>query len=272
MLDMLVIGEKINASIKPVADAIVARDKEFIENLARSQSDAGADFIDVNAGTGQGTIEQQIEGMEWLIEIVQEVTDKPVTIDSDVPEMIKAALKKYRGEKVMINSISAEPHRLNMVEALTDKQNVLLVALAMGDAGIPDNVEQRLDACETVMNHITSMGMKEEQILFDPLLLPISVDPEQGLVTLRTIEQIKKRYPAARTVMGLSNVSYGLPSRALINRGFLLMASYAGLDAAIIDPLDAKTMSMIKVADMLNGKDPYCKNYIRSYRKGIITS
>jgi cobalamin-dependent methionine synthase I len=153
---------------------------------------------------------------------------------------------------------------------LSAKPDILLVALAMGDAGIPDNVEQRLDACETIMGHVTRMGMKEEQILFDPLLLPISVDPEQGLVTLRTIEQIKKRYPAAGTVMGLSNVSYGLPSRALINRGFLLMAAYAGLDAAIIDPLDAKLMSMIKVADMLNGKDPYCKNYIRSFRKGAI--
>jgi cobalamin-dependent methionine synthase I len=271
LIDMLVIGEKINASIKPVAEAIVARDKEFIENLARSQADAGADFIDVNAGTGQGTIEQQIEGMEWLIDVVQNATDKPLTIDSDVPEMIKAALKKYSGEKVMINSISAEPDRLNMVESLSTGQNVLLVALAMGDAGIPDNVEQRLDACKTIMDHVTRMGMKEEQILFDPLVLPISVDPEQGLVTLRTIEQIKKQYPAARTVMGLSNVSYGLPSRGLVNRGFLLMASYAGLDAAIIDPLDAKAMSMIKVADMLNGKDPYCKSYIRSYRKGVIT-
>jgi 5-methyltetrahydrofolate--homocysteine methyltransferase len=268
---MLVIGEKINASIKPVTDAIIARDKEFIANLARSQAEAGADFIDVNAGTGKGTTEQQIEGMEWLIEVIQEVTDKPITIDSDEPEMIEAALKKYRGEKVMINSISAEPDRLNLVEKLTAKQNVLLVALAMGDAGIPDNVEQRLDACETIMDHVVKMGMKEEQILFDPLLLPISVDPEQGLVTLRTIEQIKKRYSAAGTVMGLSNVSYGLPSRALVNRGFLLMAAYAGLDAAIIDPLDAKTMSMIKVADMLTGKDPYCKNYIRSYRKGVIT-
>ena len=118
---------------------------------------------------------------------------------------------------------------------------------------------------------LKEVGIKEEQILFDPLVLPVSVDPEQGLVTLRTIERIKEHFPAARTVMGLSNVSYGLPSRALINRGFLLMAAYAGLDAAIIDPLDAKTMSMIKVADMLNGRDPYCKNYIRSYRKGAIT-
>jgi 5-methyltetrahydrofolate corrinoid/iron sulfur protein methyltransferase len=271
LFDMLVIGEKINASMKPVADAIVARDKEFIANLARSQADAGADFVDVNAGTGKGTTEQQIEGMEWLIEVVQDVTDKPITIDSDVPDMIEAALKKYNGEKVMVNSISAEPDRLSIVEKLTAKHNVLLVALAMGDAGIPDNVEQRLNACAVIMDHVTKHGMSAEQIFFDPLVLPISVDPEQGHVTLRTIEEIKKRYPAARTVMGLSNVSYGLPSRALINRAFLLMAAYAGLDAVIIDPLDTKAMSLIKVADMLNGKDPYCKNYIRYYRKGVIT-
>ena len=140
----------------------------------------------------------------------------------------------------------------------------------MGADGIPKDVEGRLDACELIMAHLTRLGMKAEQIFFDPLVLPLSVDPSQGLVTLQTIEQIKSRYPDARTVMGLSNISYGLPNRKLVNRAFLLMAAYAGLDAAITDPLDTKIMSFIKIADMLTGKDSSCRGYLRAYRKGVI--
>ncbi|MFC1971132.1 dihydropteroate synthase, partial [Chloroflexota bacterium] len=135
--------------------------------------------------------------------------------------------------------------------------------------GIPDTVEKRLAACEKIMNYLTELGMAAEQVFFDPLVLPVSVDSNQGLVTLKTIEQIKSRYPEAKTAMGLSNVSYGLPERKLINRSFLLMAAYAGLDAAILDPLDARMMSVIKVADMLTGKDT-SRSYLRAHRKGAI--
>jgi 5-methyltetrahydrofolate--homocysteine methyltransferase len=140
----------------------------------------------------------------------------------------------------------------------------------MGEKGIPDSVEQRLAACELIMTHLTRLGVKAEQVFFDPLVLPIAVDSSQGLVTLKTIEEIKSCYPTARTVMGLSNISYGLPKRKLVNRAFLLMAAYAGLDAVILDPLDARVMSLIKAADMLTGKDSLCKKYIRAHRKGTM--
>jgi len=120
------------------------------------------------------------------------------------------------------------------------------------------------------MEQLTHLGLSEERILFDPLVLPIAVDSTQGLVTLKTIEQIKSRYPNARTVMGLSNISYGLPNRKLVNQAFLVMATYAGLDAVILNPLDAKTMSFIKTANMLTSRDPMCKEYIRAHRKGIL--
>jgi cobalamin-dependent methionine synthase I len=120
------------------------------------------------------------------------------------------------------------------------------------------------------MTKLTSMGMAPEQIYFDPLVLPISVDPKQGTVTLKTIEQIKARYPSAKTAMGLSNVSFGLPSRKLVNRAFLLMAAYAGLDAAILDPRDEKMMSQVRIGDMLTGKDALCKGFTKAYRQGKI--
>ena len=267
---MLVVGENINASNKSVGQAISNKDREFLENLARDEAAAGADFIDVNAGVGQGTWEHPEAAMEWLVEVIQAVTDKPLAIDSDVPSVIEAALRKYSGDKVMINSVNAETERLEAIGPLAAGRQAFLVALPMGTAGIPNSVEERLAACELIMTHLTRLGLKEEQVYFDPLVLPVSVDPTQAAVTLKTIEQIKSRFPSAKTVMGLSNISYGLPQRGMINRAFLVMAASAGLDAAILNPLDAKMMSFVRVADMLTGKDPSCKGYIRAHRKGLL--
>ena len=267
---MLIIGEKINASNKSVGQAINNKDREFLEGLARDQAAAGADFIDVNAGVGQGVWEHPEAAMEWLVELVQAATDKPLAIDSDVPGVIEAALRKYSGDDVMINSVSAEPEKLEAVGLLAVERQASLVALAMGRGRIPDNVEERLAACDEIMTYLTRLGLREDQVFFDPLVLPIAVDSTQGLVTLKTIEQIKSRYPTAKTVMGLSNISYGLPQRGVVNRAFLLMAASAGLDAAILDPLDARMMSFVRVADMLTGKDPSCKGYIRAHRKGML--
>ena len=267
---MIVIGEKINASNRSVGEAISNKDRTFFENLAREQDAAGADFIDVNAGVSSGSWEHSESPMEWLVEVVQSVTDKPLAIDSDNSVIIETALRKYRGDCIMLNSVNAEPDRLESIGALAARHRALLVALVMGGGGIPPTVEERLAASEQIMTHLARLGVQEEQILFDPLVLPISVDPVQGLVTLRTIEQIKSRYPSSKTVVGLSNVSYGLPRRGMVNRAFLLMAASVGLDAAILDPLDARMMSIVKVADMLTGKDPACKGYIRAHRKGIL--
>ncbi|HEY77569.1 MAG TPA: dihydropteroate synthase [Dehalococcoidia bacterium] len=269
---MLVIGEKINATNSAVAEAIARRDDEFIARLASSQDAGGADFIDVNAGSGHGPLQDDATSMAWLVKTVQSATNKPLAIDSDSPRVIEAALGQYRGEQLIINSVTAEPARLEPIGSLAAERHAWLVALAMGAEGIPDTSEKRLAACDTIMAGLLRLGIEPEQVLFDPLVLPIGVDSTQGLVTLKTIEQIKARHPAARTMMGLSNISYGLPNRKLINLAFLQMAAYAGLDAVILDPLDARTMSLVKVADMLNGKDTLCKAYLRAHRKGDIVN
>ncbi|MFC1928742.1 dihydropteroate synthase [Chloroflexota bacterium] len=267
---MLVIGERINASNKSVAEAIARKDEEFLANLARAQAAAGADFIDVNASTGRGSRQDEAATMGWLVETIQAATDKPLAIDSDSPDVIEAALSKYQGEKLVINSVTAEPAKLATIGPLAAQRGAWVVALSMGAEGIPDSVEQRLAACEQIMTYLTGLGMEAKQVFFDPLVLPLSVDPSQGLVTLKTIEQIKHHFPGARTVVGLSNISYGLPKRQLINRAFLLMAAYTGLDAVIIDPLDAKSMSFVRVADMIMGEDSSCRAYLITYRKGAI--
>lgn len=267
---MIVIGEKINASNKSVGQAIADKNIEFLQKLAKAQAEAGADYIDANAGVGQDARDNATAIMEWLIDVVQQATDKPLCIDSDDPKVVEAALGKYNGEKVMINSVNAEPDRLDSIGRLAADRQASLVALVMKEGGIPQTVEERMDAAETIMNHLTRLGVKEEQVYFDPLVLPISVDQSQGLVTLNTIKAIKARFPSAKTTMGLSNISYGLPNRGIINRSFMIMSMAVGLDSAILDPLDAKMMTLAKVGDMLVGQDPGCKKYIKAHRKGLL--
>ena len=267
---MLVIGEKINASNKSVGQAIADKDKGFLAKLAKAQDDAGAHYIDVNAGVGTDARENATAIMEWLVDVVQNATEKPLCIDSDDPTVVAAALAKYSGEAVMINSVNAEPERLDSIGHLAADRQAAVVALVMKEAGIPQTVEERVAASEVIMSHLTRLGVKEEQVYFDPLVLPISVDQNQGLVTLRTLQEIKSRYPAAKTVMGLSNISFGLPNRGMVNRSFMIMAASVGLDAAIMDPLDAKIMSLVRVADMLTGQDHACKGYIKAHRKGLL--
>ena len=266
---MLVIAERINATNRSVGEAIASRDAEFITRLAQEQSAAGAHFIDVNAGAGKGSSAGERETIEWLVEVVQSATDRPLCIDSESPQAIQAAVAKYRGEELMINSVTAEEWRLEPVGSLAAERRAKLVALAMGAEGIPDTVEKRLAACDVIMERLGGMGIKAEQVFFDPLVLPISVDSKQGMVALQTLQKIKLRYPGVNTVMGLSNVSYGLPERKLINRSFLLMAAYAGLDAAILDPLDKRMMSVCRVADLLTAGGA-SRAYLNAHRKGMI--
>jgi cobalamin-dependent methionine synthase I len=269
---MLVIGEKINASSRLVAEAIIARNEGYMKGLAKAQADAGADFIDVNVGTAKQTKQEQVVAMEWAVEAVQTATDRPLTIDSDIPDVIEAGIRKCNKEELMINSVNAESEKLEAIGRLAIGHQVRLVALAMSDEGIPRTAEERLAACEVIMEHLARLGISEEQVYFDPLVLPVSVDSGQALITLKTIERIKSQYPKAKTVMGLSNISYGLPNRKLVNRAFLLMAAHAGLDAVILDPLDARAMSLIKAADVLIEKDPQCRRYIRAHRRGTLAA
>jgi len=267
---MLVIGEKINATSKRVAQAIVERDSPFLQELARKQVDAGAHYLDVNAGRGQGS-EQEAEDLRWAIDTVRAATDAPLAIDSSDPRSIEAALAHYRGDAAIINSVNAEEEKLKALLPLALKHQAYVIALAMDDSGVPQDVEGRLRACDRILERATAYGFPLERIFIDPLVLPLSVDTDQGMVTLKTLEQIKARCPQAKTTLGLSNVSYGLPLRGAINRALLLMAMYLGLDSVILDPLDARLMAHIKAAQVVLGQDPFCKSYLKDYRRGRIT-
>lgn len=265
---MLIIGEKINSTIKSVRKAIMERDAEFLQNLAKSQVEGGADYIDVNVSTEKGG-NFDIENMEWTVEKVQEIVDKPLTIDSPNLETLEAGLRKCQ-QKAMINSISAEPDKLATILPLAREFDAEIIALAIGEEGIPPDAEGRFRACQKIAESAQKHGIALGKLYFDPLALTVSADTSQGIITLETLRRIKSQLPEAKTILGLSNISFGLPGRSLVNGSFLLMAMYAGLDSAIMDPGDRKLMSVIKAGEMVLGKDNYCLNYLKAYRKGLL--
>jgi 5-methyltetrahydrofolate--homocysteine methyltransferase len=230
-----------------------------------------ADYLDVNVGRGEGSTDQEIEDMEWLVDIVCEATDKPIVVDSANPEVIKAGLKRGKTRVAMINSVNAEEARLEAIGPLAARYQVDVIALVMDDSGIPSRVEGRIGACDRILGGLSRYNIPPERIYFDPLVLPIGVDTAQGQVTLETVRQIKTKYPEAKTVVGLSNISYGLPQRPIINDAFLLMLMHAGLDSVIVNPLHGSTMGSIKLGEMLLGKDARCKEYLKAYRKGLFS-
>ena len=266
---MLVIGEKINATRKTVAEAIRERDGELIASLAQAQVEAGADVIDVNATSGEADISEKIDDMRWVIGVVQEAVDVPIVVDSDKPELIKAGLEEVNGPTPWINSISAEVSRLERVLSLAKGHEGPIIALCMDDDGIPKDVEGRLKAAKTIITAGEKAGIKPERFYFDPLVMPISTDSNACIMILETLREIKLQFPDSYTVLGLSNVSFGLPLRQVINRTFLVLAMRENLDAVILDPINMETMTELLVAEALLGNDKFCRKFTKHFRTKV---
>jgi cobalamin-dependent methionine synthase I len=264
---MIVIGEKINASLPAVKSIIQKQDDRSLIELARKQAAAGSAFIDVNVGTGEGSQDDEISAMKWAVEIIQKDIDTPLCIDSADPVLLEAALNIRNDGVSLINSTKAEDDNLKEIIPLAVRHNASLIALAMDEFGIPKTVKDRMAACGKIAEACHRYGLSMDKVFFDPLVLPVSTDIRQGRVTLDTLVAIKEKFPEAQTVMGLSNISYGLPNRVGLNSAFLHMAVSAGLDAAIMDPLDQTMMTAVRSAEVLVGKDRHCRRYTRAFRK-----
>ncbi|MCP3954877.1 MAG: methyltetrahydrofolate cobalamin methyltransferase [Desulfobacterales bacterium] len=261
---MLIIGELINASRKVIGAAIEAQDTDAIGQVAKNQADAGADYIDVNAGIFVG---REPQYLQWLVQTVQAVTDTPCAIDSPDPVAIEAALKAHNG-KAMINSISLEKSRYDNLMPIVAGTDLKVIALCMSDDGMPETVDDRMKIADKLVNGLIQNNVKVENIFVDPLVQPVSVKNNCGLEFILAVEQIMKRFEGVHTACGLSNVSFGLPARKFMNRTFMAMAIARGLDGAIVNPLDKGMMASIITAAALAGKDEYCMDYLNSYRAG----
>jgi 5-methyltetrahydrofolate--homocysteine methyltransferase len=262
---MIIVGELINGSRKPVAGALARRDGEVIAGIARLQAEAGADLLDVNAGTGP---DREIEDLLWLIETVTRAVDISLCIDSPNREAMEAGLEKAGRRAAMINSTTAEPDRLAAFLPLAEAHGCSIIGLCMGEEGVPDDAEGRFQVAERLVEKLTAGKIPPQKIYLDPIVCPVSVDGRAGRTALETLRLIKEGLPQARTICGVSNISFGLPQRQLLNRQFLAMMMAAGLDAAIMDPADDRLRSGLQAAEALLGYDESCLAYITAARQG----
>jgi 5-methyltetrahydrofolate--homocysteine methyltransferase len=263
---MIIIGERINSTRPRIQDAIKHRNTALILKEARAQLDAGADYIDINCAMTSG---DEVQDMDWLVSVIQsDFTDVNLCIDSPNYLAIDRALKVYKGKgSLMINSITGEEDRLRTIMPLARTHNAKLIALTMDNSGMPDTAEARAEIAKKIFDRVTKDGFRADDLYFDPLIRPISTEPNQAHEFLRSIPMIKK-LGGVKTICGLSNVSFGLPNRKVINASFLAMAVQSGLDAAILDPTDKHVVSSITAARALLCNDEYCAGYIRAFREG----
>ncbi|MEW5735677.1 MAG: dihydropteroate synthase [Thermodesulfobacteriota bacterium] len=263
---MIVIGEKLNATRKSVAAALRDRDEAFVQELVQAQEQAGAGVIDINAGTGKDAA-SAADDMLWLCRVARKVTQKPLALDSEEPGVLAAGLSLQSGPPAWINSVSAEKRRMEGVLPLAKRHGCPLVCLCMDDSGIPRDAASRMKAARAIYDAALATGIAPGSLFFDPLAMPLGADPHAGKLALSALASIKSEFPGAHTVVGLSNISFGLPQRPAVNASFLVLCAQAGLDAVICDPLDEPLMMGLLAAEALLGRDPWCARYIAGFRK-----
>lgn len=262
---MKIIGEKINGTRKRVAAAIADRDADYIGRLAVSQDEAGSAWLDLNAGTRP---DREPDDLVWLVETVQAVTDTPLALDSANPAALQLALEHVE-QTPIINSISGEPDRIEGILPLVAQHGTGVVALAISESGIPETAAERMDVVRNLVARTRDAGVADDDVFVDPLVLTVATNNDSAAISLDTMRMIRSEYPEVHMTVGLSNVSFGLPARAQINRGFLTLAIAAGLDTAIADPLDKGLQSQILVTEMLLGRDRHCLDYVKASRTGL---
>jgi 5-methyltetrahydrofolate--homocysteine methyltransferase len=262
---MLIIAERINSTRKNIAPAVKERNTAFIQGEAKKQAEAGAHYIDANAAIVGPQAEP--DALCWLVKTIQDVVDLPVSLDSPNPAAIAAALKVHRGT-ALINSISAEKEKLEKVLPLVLAHRAKVIALCMDDSGMPQTGDDRIRTGMKLVGHLLDKGVPQDDIIIDPLLVPIGVDSRNGHHVFDAVKAFKQKYPNIKISVGLTNVSYGLPERKWLNRATLLLAMGFGLDAAIIDPTDQDMMALLLAAEAMLGKDDMCANYISAAREG----
>lgn len=269
---MLIVGERINTSRKIKGEAVIevavkTRDAEFIADLAKKQFEAGATYIDINAGT---LTSGEPEAMEWLTQVVQDAVEAPISFDTPNPAALEKGLAAYNQAKgqPLINSITAESERYANILPFVLKYKAKVIALAMDDTGIQQDPAKRLAVARKLIGDLTAAGVALDDIYVDPLTFPIGTGSDVAVSMLDIIEKLASEFPGVHIIAGLSNISHGMPARKLLNQAMTVLALGKGLDAGIIDPNDRYLMALIYSTEALLGCDDFCMNYIGKSREG----
>ncbi|MBC8568476.1 homocysteine S-methyltransferase family protein [Mogibacterium sp. NSJ-24] len=256
-----VIGERINPTGKKrLKQALLEKDFDYILNQAIEQIDAGAEILDVNVGV------PSLDDVEMLPEVIkklQSVTGLPLQIDSSNPKAIEAALRVYNG-KAIVNSVNGEPEVMDSIFPIVKKYGAAVIGLTLDSAGIPDKAEDRFAIAQRILDKALEYGIPREDLIIDCLTLTVSAQQKEAGETLKAVRMIKDRL-GLKTALGVSNISFGLPMRILVNRTFLAMAMECGLDLPIINPNDEDMMSAVFAFNVLKNVDENAVRYIERY-------
>jgi len=259
---MLIVGEKLNSSIPKTLEAMLDGDMEYLVQLTLAQVEKGANFLDINTALC-GEKEEQI--MEQILEMVQAQCTCGIMLDSPNPSLIKKVIDKIKDREIIINSLTLA-QRFNELVPIIKEYNCGIVGLPIDENGIPETVEKRVVNASRLIEKLCENGVNIEKIYIDVLCEAMAVQDGSAVITLKSIEEIKRLYPKVNTICGLSNISFGLPKRQTINAAFLATAIYCGLDSAIMDITNATLHSTLYAALAMAGKDEYCMDYIRANR------
>ena len=262
---MIIIGEKINGSIPSAGKAIAERNEEWIRHLARIQEDANADYLDCCASVNVN----ELETMKWMLDIMQDETSTKICVDSPDPKVCVDALP-FCKKPGLVNSVSLEGDKIDVIfPAIADtKWNV--VALLSGEQGIPSSVEERMVNFDKLMEQAAKYGIAANRIFVDPLVEGLATNQESLLTFAAVCREIKAKFPQIHITSGLSNISFGLPVRKMLNMAFMTLAMQAGMDSAIVDPTNRDMMGIIYATDALLGNDDFCVEYISAYRDNLV--
>ncbi len=263
---MLIVGERINGMFTDIRKAIENEDPTALKEWAEAQEKNGAHYLDINTGPNA---EDQVATMEWLVENTQQYTDLPLCLDSTNYDAIEAGLKKCK-KPAMINSITAERHKIERVMPMAVEHNAVLIALTMNEEGVPKDHQKRIGFAMELVAAADEFGLSPDELYLDPLILPCNVAQDHGPEVLETLRQVKMlSNPAPKTILGLSNVSQNTveDKRDIINRTYAAMAMGAGLDAAIMDANDDELVATVATGRILLNQDIYCDSYIDVFKQ-----
>ena len=256
-----VIGERINPTGKKrFKEALVKGDLDYILKEAISQVDAGAEVLDVNVGLPEIN---EAETMVKVIKEIQAILDVPLQIDSTDPKVIEQGLRIYNG-KALVNSVNGEEESLESILPLVKKYGAAVLGLTLDEKGIPETAEGRFAIAEKIVKRAEEYGIAREDIFIDCLTLTAAAQQEGVKETLKALQMVKERL-GVKTVLGVSNVSFGLPNRGLVNKTFLAASIYAGLDLPIIDPLNKDMMDTVRASRVLWNEDKGAEEYLAAY-------
>lgn len=257
-----IIGERINPTgRKALASEMAEGNFDRVRSDALAQVEAGAHLLDVNAGI---PMVDEPAVLAHTVGLVQSLTDVPLSIDSSMVEALARGLEVYQG-KALVNSVNGEEARMESIFPLVKKHGAAVIGLVMDEDGIPAEPRKRLEIAKKIVERGRDHGVPVEDLLIDPLVLPVGASPQAGRTVLETLRLLREEL-GVNTVCGASNVSFGLPNRPGLNGAFLAMTAGAGITAVIANPLDEASRMGILAGDVLMGNDEYCMGWIKAHR------